>query len=310
MKLHENKSDFRELITLTAQEKHIPESAVERDYYIVQALLFLSNSENADRCVFKGGTSLSKCYPGSIERFSEDIDLTYIPEDGMTNKQIERKLKAIEKAMTAGADTEIIPEERNDRNKSIWFWHGSRDSKIKLEIGSSVRPEPYGVKTMKTYIQEYLENHGFNDVVVEYKLTEINVNVLNIERTFVDKIMSVKRHAICGTIKTKARHIYDVARLFGMQEIQDFLANKNELKRLMKLTKQTDSVYLEKRNIPENYDPTGAFGFALWKSELMTAKDAYEHLHEDLLYTDEKQNFDDAVSVFEKIDELLIQIGE
>ena len=33
MKLHENKDEFGELITLTAQEKHIPESAVERDYY-------------------------------------------------------------------------------------------------------------------------------------------------------------------------------------------------------------------------------------------------------------------------------------
>ena len=310
MKLHENKDEFGELITLTAQEKHIPESAVERDYYIVQALLFLSNSENAASCVFKGGTSLSKCYPGSIERFSEDIDLTYIPQDGMTNKQIERKLKAIEKVMTAGADTEIIPEERNDRNKSIWFWHGSRDSKIKLEIGSSVKPEPYGVKTMKTYIQEYLDAHGFDDVVAEYDLTEISVNVLNIERTFVDKIMSVKRHAICGTIKLKARHIYDVARLFRMQEIQDFLANKDELKRLMELTKQTDSVYLEKRNIPENYDPTGAFGFASWKQEFMAAKDTYEHLHEDLLYTDEKQNFEDAVRIFEQIDGLLILIGE
>ena len=39
MKLYENKAEFSELITLTAQEKHIPESAVERDYYIVQALL-------------------------------------------------------------------------------------------------------------------------------------------------------------------------------------------------------------------------------------------------------------------------------
>ena len=310
MKLHENKSEFRELITLTAKEKHIPESAVERDYYIVQALMFLSNSENAGRCVFKGGTSLSKCYPGSIERFSEDIDLTYIPEDGMTNKQIERKLKAIEKAMTAGAETEIIPEERSDRNKSIWFWHGSRDSKIKLEIDSSFRPEPYGVKTMKTYIQEYLEIHDFDDVVTEYELNEIGVNVLNIERTFVDKIMSVKRHAICGTIKTKARHIYDVARLFKMQEIQDFLADKDELKRLMELTKQTDSAYLEKRNIPENYNPTGSFDFALWKPEFMTAKDTYEHLHEELLYTDEKQSFDEAVSVFEQINELLTQIDE
>ena len=47
-----------------------------------------------------------------------------------------------------------------------------------------------------------------------------------------------------------------------------------------------------------------------WKPEFMTAKDTYEHLHEELLYTDEKQSFDEAVSVFEKINELLIQIGE
>jgi len=310
MKLQENKTEFWDLITLTAKEKHIPESAVERDYYIVQALLFLSKSENADRCVFKGGTSLSKCYPGSIERFSEDIDLTYIPEDGMTNKQIERRLKAVEKDMTAGAETEIIPEERNNRNKSIWFWHGSRDSKIKLEIGSSVRPEPYGTKILETYIQEYLERHGFDDVVKEYELTKVSVNVVNIERTFVDKIMSVKRHAICGTIQSKARHVYDVTRLFRMPDIQSFIADKDELKRLMVLTKQTDSVYLEKRNIPENYDPTGAFGFSKWKQEFMTAKDAYERLHEDLLYTDEKQRFEDAIKTFEQIDSILVEIGE
>lgn len=30
MKLHNNPTEFQELITLTAREKHIPESAVER----------------------------------------------------------------------------------------------------------------------------------------------------------------------------------------------------------------------------------------------------------------------------------------
>ena len=310
MQLHENETEFRELVTIAAREKHIPESAVERDYYIVQALRFLSESENADRCVFKGGTSLSKCYPGSIERFSEDIDLTYIPEEGMKDKQIERKLKAIEKAMTVGAETEIIPEERNTRNKSVWFWHGSRENKIKLEIGSSVRPEPYGVKTLKTYIQEYLETHGFEDTVKEYGLAEVKVNVLNVERTFLDKIMSVKRHAICGSIRVKARHIYDVTRLFRMPEIQEFLKNKGELKRLIDLTKNTDSVYLEKRHVPESYDPTGSFGFATWKPVFLAAKDAYEHLHEELLYTDEKQSFEDAIKTFEQIDDILQEIGE
>ena len=310
MKLHNNPSEFQELITLTAREKHIPESAIERDYYIVRALLFLSQSEHAEKCVFKGGTSLSKCYPGSIERFSEDIDLTFVPDKGMTNKQIERKLKAIEKLMTVDSETEIIPAERNDRNKSIYFWNDNRDSKIKLEIGSSVRPEPYGSKTLKTYIQEYLESHGFSDVISEYELTPVTINVLNIERTFVDKIMSVKRHAICGTITEKTRHIYDVTRLLQLPEIQGFLQDRKELKRLIVLTKQTDSVYLEKRNIPKEYDPTGAYNFLAWKTEFTKAKDVYEKLHEDLLYTDEKQRFDDAVKAFEQINFILSEIGE
>ena len=310
MKLHLNQSEFQELISLTAREKHIPEAAVERDYYIVRALLFLSQSEFDKKCVFKGGTSLSKCYPGSIERFSEDIDLTFIPDEGMTNKQIERRLKAIEKLMTADSETETIPAERNDRNKSIYFWNGNRDGKIKLEIGSSVRPEPFGRKTLMTYIQEYLERHNYFDVIAEYDLVPVTVNVLNIERTFVDKIMSVKRHAICGTITEKARHIYDVVRLLSMPEIHSFLQDREELKRLIRLTKQTDSIYLEKRNIPKEYDPTGLYDFVAWETEFSKARDVYERLHRDLLYTDEKQNFDDAIKAFRRIDSILKDIDE
>ena len=94
------------------------------------ALLYLSQSEYVSSCVFKGGTSLSKCYPGSIERFSEDIDLTFIPEPGMTNKQIERKLKSIEKLMTVGSNTEIVSHERNERNKSIYFWNNDSSFQV------------------------------------------------------------------------------------------------------------------------------------------------------------------------------------
>lgn len=222
MKLHENQIEFRELITLTAKEKHISESAVERDYYIVRALKQLSDSEEADSCVFKGGTSLSKCYPGSIERFSEDIDLTFYKTEGLPNKQIERRLKAVEKIMTAGAKTEPITSERNDRNKSSYFWFDSEERRIKLEIGSSVRPEPFSRKSLVTYIQEYLEAHGFENEAAEYGLVPVELNVLNIERTFLDKIMAVKRHAICGTLSGKVRHINDVTRLFAMPESQAF----------------------------------------------------------------------------------------
>lgn len=88
MKLHTHPEEFRELITVVANEKHISESAVERDYYIVMMLKSLADSPYADQCVFKGGTSLSKCYPGSIDRFSEDIDLTFL---GMAGRRPRRR---------------------------------------------------------------------------------------------------------------------------------------------------------------------------------------------------------------------------
>ena len=122
MRLHEFKEEFRELISIVAANKHLPEQAIERDYYIVLLLKNLEQSEYAEQCVFKGGTSLSKCYPGSIERFSEDIDLTFLGVD-LPEKERSKKIKKIEDIMTVGADTEKIPSERSNISKSMYVWH-------------------------------------------------------------------------------------------------------------------------------------------------------------------------------------------
>ena len=113
--------------------------------------------------MFKGGTSLSKCYPGSINRFSEDIDLTFIPVEDMTNKKYSKALKRVEDTISAGFLMEKIEDERNDRNKSAFVWpenESKETCRVKLEIGSSVRPDPFSKRSMKTYIQEYLEEKG------------------------------------------------------------------------------------------------------------------------------------------------------
>ena len=60
MKLHVFPNEFKDLISIVAADKNLPESAVERDYYIVLLLKNLADSEYVERCVFKGGTSLSK----------------------------------------------------------------------------------------------------------------------------------------------------------------------------------------------------------------------------------------------------------
>ncbi len=309
MKLHEYQEEFKTLISIVASKLHIPESAVERDYYIVFLLKKLENSDYADKCVFKGGTSLSKCYPGSIERFSEDIDLTFLGMD-LSDNVCDKNIKRIEKIITHGAQTDKIPEERSPRSKSMYVWFGKEDNKIKLEIGSSVRPDPYSKKTFKSYIHEFLEELDEEDIK-KYELTSVTLNVLNIERTFVDKIMSVKRHAICGSLDKKVRHIYDVVRLFKLPNIQDFLLNKSELKRLIQVTKETDSYYLEKREIPKEYNPKGAYCFNSWREQFTPEiRSRYETLHKDLLYTDEQQDFDDVLNTFEVLNQIFLEIGE
>lgn len=310
MKLHELPSEFRDLIVLTAQDKHIPESAVERNYYIVLMLMQLEESEYAQQCVFKGGTSLSMCYPGSIDRFSEDIDLTFLGME-LSDKQCSKIIKRIEAVMTKGAETEPIPDERSNRSKSMYAWFGDKENRVKLEIGSSVRPDPYEKKRFKSYIQEYMEAHGFQADAEGFGLREVELNVLDISRTFIDKLMSVKRHAICGSLGGKVRHIYDVARLYQLPVIQAFLEDKSELKRLVRLTKETDSYYIGKRNISADYNPNESYGFEGWRGLMDGAvRSNYESLHKTLLYTDEPQDFDAAMETFVRIDKLFQKIGE
>ena len=314
MNLHKHKQEFEDLITIVANYIGIPVDAVRRDYYIVLIMQNLQNSEYAEKCVFKGGTSLSKCYPGSINRFSEDIDLTFLPAEDMNNKKYSKALKQIENTITTGFFIEKIGTERNDRNKSAYVWPENEKKEVcqvKLEIGSSVRPDPFSKKSMKTYIQEYLEEKGMQDIIVEFNLQEVRVNTLDITRTFLDKVMSVKRHAICGTLPRKVRHIYDVAMLFKRDDIQDFLKDTEKLKYLLKLTKETDSYYLQKRNISQEYDPLGAYAFGTWKKYFNDEiRRRYETLHEDLLYTHDCQNFDNAIKTFELINQLFSSIGE
>lgn len=275
-------------------------------------LQMLENSEFADQCIFKGGTSLSKCYPGSISRFSEDIDLTFLSYGKISQKQYGRILKKIEQIMSAGARIEKIPDERNDRNKSSYVWfEDDRSCQIKLEIGSSIRPDPYMPITLKSYIQEYLENKNMSEIACRYGLQAVTVNTLCIERTFLDKVMAVKRHAICGTLPQKVRHIYDVATLYRRKDIQSFLRDRDRLKELIHKTKETDRFYLEKRNGSKEYDPVGPYDFSSWEVCFNDSiRRRYESLHEDLLYTDQRQDFDLAIAAFRELSRLFAEIGE
>jgi len=68
--------DFAAFLTAAATESELPETFVEKDYWITEILRMIVMTLG-ERAIFKGGTSLSKGWD-LLDRFSEDIDLLSI----------------------------------------------------------------------------------------------------------------------------------------------------------------------------------------------------------------------------------------
>jgi len=68
--------DRRRALNIAVDPSGRPAHLLEKDVWVVWALKTLYESPIGEHLVFKGGTSLSKAF-GIIERFSEDVDLTY-----------------------------------------------------------------------------------------------------------------------------------------------------------------------------------------------------------------------------------------
>ena len=88
--LHNKTEIFEQLILRTSEYLNIKPEIIEKDYFVTVFLKKLV--EKMPEIIFKGGTSLSKCY-GLIERFSEDIDLNMLAETKPSESK-RKKLKS------------------------------------------------------------------------------------------------------------------------------------------------------------------------------------------------------------------------
>lgn len=91
MLLHKTPAIFSDIVTATANDLGLQDFQIEKDYYVSLYLKTLSELDKDGR-VFKGGTSLPKCYD-VIHRSSEDIDLAMHFKDGFVDTKIRKRLK-------------------------------------------------------------------------------------------------------------------------------------------------------------------------------------------------------------------------
>lgn len=238
MKLHNYKDAFEGAIVATAQHFGISEVYIEKDYWVTFALKQIFTDANSkDIAVFKGGTSLSKCF-GIIDRFSEDIDMVVIKEEGETDNSLKRKLKKVttvlETVMTV-IPNHPLENKRGKIRKIVYGYdkvgvkgtYGQVRDQIILEVSSLGNSHPSEKVEIHSMITQFIGRTNNPDLIKEYQLEPFKVNVISIERTFCEKIISLVRFSYTENpledLANKVRHTYDLHQLLQDKRISTFL---------------------------------------------------------------------------------------
>ena len=235
MKLHENKTLFRQAVQFTADQMKIPAIYVEKDYWVTYVLFTIFNNEIGKDTVFKGGTALSKCYQ-MIERFSEDIDLVVLRKEGETDSKLKSKLKIVSTVV----DT-VLPEvtiegithkmgmnrkTAHSYKKEFKGDYGQVRDVIILESTWLGYYEPYTTRNIISFVgQMMLDNHQIS-IAEENGLLPFGLLVLEPIRTICEKIMSLVRFSYgenpIDDLKKKIRHTYDLYQLLTQEDFLKF----------------------------------------------------------------------------------------
>jgi len=235
MKLHENKTLFRQAVQFTADQMKIPAIYVEKDYWVTYVLFTIFNNEVGKDTVFKGGTALSKCYQ-MIERFSEDIDLVVLRKEGETDSKLKSKLKIVSTVVDTvlpEVTIEGITHKMGMNRKTAHTYkkefkgdYGQVRDVIILESTWLGYYEPYTTRNIISFVgQMMLDNHQIS-IAEENGLLPFGLLVLEPIRTICEKIMSLVRFSYgenpIDDLKKKIRHTYDLYQLLTQEEFLKF----------------------------------------------------------------------------------------
>ena len=259
-------SDPRErgdIVNNVAATRGVAPWVIEKDLWVCWTLARLNEIDGIPQLIFKGGTSLSKVY-GLIERFSEDIDLTFSRDGwdfegerdprgtGLSGKKrqalvdeiSERSAKVVRDVVVPGlrtictrhigssgwsVKTDVVDPQAvlfSFPNPTAAYGYG--EPQVKIEFGARGDPWPTSRKTILSYVEE---THTGTAPTASAEVT-----ALDPERTFWEKVTLL--HALHhGTLAKPdknvhrlSRHVYDVHRIWSTPKLRASILNAKLLR--------------------------------------------------------------------------------
>ena len=224
--LHNDSPLFEQVILRVSEDIGIEASIIEKDYYVT---LFLQRIvAQLPNIIFKGGTSLSKCYK-LINRFSEDIDLNIETETHPTEGQRKKLKEVIVSIIDEFGFTLSNPgnvRSRRDYNRYIVDYptiFPTSYLKEHLIVETAVYIKAYPCKRMlaSSLIFDYLARNGYADLIEQYGLQPFELNVQAAERTLVDKVFALGDYYLYDAVREHSRHVYDIYKLLDVVTLDE-----------------------------------------------------------------------------------------
>jgi predicted nucleotidyltransferase component of viral defense system len=276
--------------------------AIEKDWWVTMVLKALFQTSCADYLVFKGGTSLSKCW-NLIERFSEDVDVAIfreffnITEISSKNQryklrktsskyiqehlidELDEKLKAFE---IAGYTIELEMTETSDKDPRVLYVKYSSlfpenkylTDSVKIEISCRSLREPYDPVQLRSIIAENYPNERFAD-------DSFVVNTVSPKRTFLEKAFLLHEALQKGRIRSlrMTRHLYDLHKLmdtdFAKDALFDIALYKTVVEHRSIMTREKGVDYSTLRPSLINFVPVNKEVIEIWQDDYKNMCEAF-----------------------------------
>ena len=297
MNLHDDKNLFFKTFTSAAESMdHIDPGMVEKDYYVT---LFLKRiSQLQPGIIFKGGTSISKCHK-AISRFSEDIDLSVETELAkLTEGQRKRLKKDIVSIIDEYGFVFMNPEKvrsRRDFNQYLIDYHPVRPhvslkQNLIVETSVFIKAFPTDVLEVSSYIYDFFKLNGNEEAIEQYGLEPFKMNVLSLERSFIDKVFAVADYYLDGNVRAHSRHIYDLHKLYPKIKFDE------SFKKLVADVREIRAPHTTCHSAKEGVDLTELLRKIVSENYY---KDDYNHITKSLLF--ETVSYNDAIESLKTI---------
>jgi hypothetical protein len=164
--------------------------------------------------------------------------------------------------------------------------YGQVRDQIVLEVSSLGKSHPSEKIEIHSMITQFIATTNNPDLIKEYQLEPFKVNVISIERTFCEKIISLVRFSYTENpledLANKVRHTYDLHQLLQEKRISTFLKSDDFETMLIQVGKDDDKAIPNDKEWLSKH-PSESFFFSETEKVWETVSKTYTGSFKDLL---------------------------